>query len=837
MVQDPCSPRLTGARRVRTTWGRVVPLLGLLASIAVVLVGFRDIAVGGKTFDPSALLGGVNGGIPPTGVARPMVNDQYRVDPGASSWATLPWAHVVHNEYSQGRLPLWNPYQGSGTPLAGNAQSAAFDPLMLAVDLHPSLLVWDLSLLFAYVLASAATFLFLRNLGVSTLGAVTGAGAFALCGFYAIDSNNTFTRVYTYLPLILLGVDHVTRSRKLRWVVFLAAMIAGCCLAGMPESSFFVLGAAGAYAVYRLVSGPRATLRARTLRMAASGMLGLAFAAPLLVLVIQYLPLSFNVHPPGVGMGVASRVTLLNWLVPLVNGYPSKQFGTLVADRSWCGMAVASLILVAVSGGSSLRRRGSWVLLGIGVVTLVKIHGLPGVQWLGRLPVASRVNWVAFAPPVVSFCFAAVAGMGVHAIVTGSVRRGRLLVLVGVAAIGIAVFLRADWEVVRTITWVNEGRNFLVAGVVACVVVAAALLSPLVLSSPSRTGAFRQVLAGATALAVLTELLIFFPHGIYAPRQDPYRRPPWLALVAPAPAKQPTPRVIGLDGVLFPNTAGVLGLQDVRTLDALYVQRYITYIRDFVSSSFSDRFIGDGVTTTEIAGNPMFDLLGVRYVFAGSANVLASPAVATADGYNLLGSRDGIAVLENLHPAPRAFVVSGVHVVPDQGAAVSYLRSLGRMQPDGRSVLDGFDPESQAVVEGPQSAIGSLEADALPPGAPRRATAIVSYGPDRVVVHVGAGAPGLLVLTDTFYPGWRATVNGHSLAVRPADVTFRGVPVSSGETTVVFQYAPPQETLAWGLVALAVLALAGAWAVRRRWDRPDRAPIDPASELAGPSGD
>ena len=55
-----------------------------------------------------------------------------------------------------------------------------------------------------------------------------------------------------------------------------------------------------------------------------------------------------------------------------------------------------------------------------------------------------------------------------------------------------------------------------------------------------------------------------------------------------------------------------------------------------------------------------------------------------------------------------------------------------------------------------------VDDDPTAPGnqAPGRATHIASYDSQRVQVDVSAGAPGLLVLTDAYYPGWQATVNG-----------------------------------------------------------------------------
>jgi uncharacterized membrane protein YfhO len=99
--------------------------------------------------------------------------------------------------------------------------------------------------------------------------------------------------------------------------------------------------------------------------------------------------------------------------------------------------------------------------------------------------------------------------------------------------------------------------------------------------------------------------------------------------------------------------------------------------------------------------------------------------------------------------------------------------------------------------------------------APARTATISSYEPDRVVVDVGAGAPGLLVLTDTYMPGWQATVGGRPAQVLPTDVAFRSVPVGGAAARVVFRYRPPCATLMWLLPLAGVLGMVAWWLVGR----------------------
>ena len=91
---------------------------------------------------------------------------------------------------------------------------------------------------------------------------------------------------------------------------------------------------------------------------------------------------------------------------------------------------------------------------------------------------------------------------------------------------------------------------------------------------------------------------------------------------------------------------------------------------------------------------------------------------------------------------------------------------------------------------------------------------ILRDGSDRVIIGVKMRHPGFLVLIDTYYPGWRATVDGAPAKILPANRAFRAVGLGAGEHTVVFWYAPFSFRLgAWITLGAAVLlaAVPGVW--------------------------
>ncbi|MFV1995666.1 MAG: YfhO family protein, partial [Verrucomicrobiales bacterium] len=85
----------------------------------------------------------------------------------------------------------------------------------------------------------------------------------------------------------------------------------------------------------------------------------------------------------------------------------------------------------------------------------------------------------------------------------------------------------------------------------------------------------------------------------------------------------------------------------------------------------------------------------------------------------------------------------------------------------------------------------------------------LDYRPREVALEVTSRAPALLVLNDSFYPGWEATVDGHESPIYRANLLFRAIEVPAGRSRVLFTYRPRPWRLGLGL-ALLGLGLAGA---------------------------
>jgi hypothetical protein len=168
-------------------------------------------------------------------------------------------------------------------------------------------------------------------------------------------------------------------------------------------------------------------------------------------------------------------------------------------------------------------------------------------------------------------------------------------------------------------------------------------------------------------------------------------------------------------------------------------------------------------------------------------------------GLKPAGAHENLRLYENPRALPRAFVTYRFEEAPPTEALLERLA-----RPD-------FDPLASSYVEG-------AEDWEVAAGAPARGTAatIALDDPERVEVEADLVAPGLLVLADTYYPGWRATLAGRELEIRPVNHLFRGVQLPAGRHRVRFEYRP-QNVAAGATISAAALGIWGllVWRGRR----------------------
>ena len=192
--------------------------------------------------------------------------------------------------------------------------------------------------------------------------------------------------------------------------------------------------------------------------------------------------------------------------------------------------------------------------------------------------------------------------------------------------------------------------------------------------------------------------------------------------------------------------------------------------------------------------------------FGGQVHIRGLSLVDERDGSNapILLSTDGqyrqvhsgdVKIYEVLDALPRAYVVHRARVLADDNAALAAIAD------------PGFDPAREAVLSAGQPLDSAPSASQV---------TIPTYAPEQVTVQASTQAPGYLVLTDAWYPGWQATLDGQPMPIERANVHFRAVYLPAGSHTIRFTYRPASYRIGGiiSLLSLAGIAIAAALAKR-----------------------
>jgi hypothetical protein len=173
--------------------------------------------------------------------------------------------------------------------------------------------------------------------------------------------------------------------------------------------------------------------------------------------------------------------------------------------------------------------------------------------------------------------------------------------------------------------------------------------------------------------------------------------------------------------------------------------------------------------------------------------------------YSSVFEGGGVVVQENRAAFPRAFAVPEA-IVADSAYEALDLLAHGAIQPRQQVVLETGEGVSFRSAQ-PNPLAGGDRV-----GAPYGEVEIVEYRNERVFIEAET-AGGYLVLTDAYYPGWRAYVDGSETPVLRADYLFRAVELPPGAHQVEFRYEPTSfatgaqvARLALALASLALLA-------------------------------
>ena len=724
-----------------------------------------------------------------------------------------PMKSALARMVAAGEWPWWNPWLRNGLPFYANPQVGLFYPPTALFYVLRTSLAFNWVVILHFLVLATGFYAWLRRIGRSHVAAALGGLAIAWGGFavsMTIYLNNL--QAIAWIGWTWWAWTAWLEERTPRWLALTALGFALQFLAGEPQIPVLT----AALALLLAWSGPRH--EETTTRHFGRPVLALAAAAvaALLVTAVQLLPTAELFLESGRSGGLNSMEALSWSLNP-------GQLYNLVLPRYWDGpegmfdlrrlpmafqpwvftsyVGIAAVILAVAGTGRPNRR---WSLLWWGLATAGILLALgannPLVTRLVDLPLVRTFRY-----PEKLLLLPAIAVPVLAATALDRIAREKPIASrAAIVAIGIAALALTGWLLVRlgamdgVLTWWSPGTR-------------SGTDMEWILEGFAR--GFRHAALFAGILGVLLLL---------APRVRSAFRGPLIVVVVVADLVAVNPGAVGLGPARlleqWPEVLEGLPVEELRTSArirssplgtasrgwfivrgvAVASQQYFLFSTMAPNLSMVHGILAqDGIEAFRPRSDDVQSEIlqrlppeaQVRYLRLQSTKWLVHWPLEVA-GLEPISERSVFRLRQYriVDPLPRAYMVDRVGILPDSVEALNQFIVVGE-DPHRIAYMSegpGLDGAGERIDGGVRWLSGSNHSVRLRVSAP-----------DRV----------MLVLTDTWYPGWRATVDGDRVPIERVNWHFRGIRLQPGEHLVRFDYRPTG-VVAGGIVSLlAVIAL------------------------------
>ncbi len=731
------------------------------------------------------------------------------------------WRDAVRN----GHLPLWNPFILGGQPHFANSIWGILTPFKLPLLLFGIERGYTLGLVFQFWLAGALMFMFLRETGRTRSAAFLGGATWCLCSNFVMF-HWLFLNVFLWMPLVLLcwergigrpGCDPANgsprkRGQQPRWFLACAAALALAFLGGSIQ---FAAVAGLWWALYALAGTLPDCRNAARLRlgwMAAVALLAALLAAVQLIPFLEFLPRETQrlqyLDPGAFGwkhslLGPLAMVT--TFVFPGLAGSP-QSFDVLKVFRAsqidfngYLGATGWMIALVGAFHWKNPRRRALLILAGVAVIL---VFFTPLQRFLYHRFLLLTV-----------FAGAALAAAGLDLLrnCPPEARRqiSRLFALGGILAVSLAASL------IVGSTYVNSHR--------------AQLTDPLTQRIESAAGdnAFRDQPDWLRRRVPrfldhyrITNPVFLFPilslfsaaaaaHAWQRGRlTDRHFRGTLLALCVielSTSLRDRVPRIDTTQHPFYPVPA-VYGpiLQDPEVFrihrwipdNSLLLRDNIPWAYQLSTVTGYDSLAPNGLRNLPLSETNGFsrvlDLLNVKYVLTSITQRLPEPR------FSRVIADPTLQVWQNRDWLPRIQVVTNGILLPAHADPITQITA------------STFDPHRDVYLNSVPPRVADLKPEAAAPTASSR---VIRHAPGRITAEVSSPVAGYAVFTETYYPGWKATLDGRDRPILRANGVMQAVAIPAGRHHLEFRFAPESFRFGAGLSAITLVFI--AWLARK----------------------
>lgn len=708
-----------------------------------------------------------------------------------------PWKTFVKESFKNGVFPLWNPYNFSGAPMLANFQSSVFYPLNFLYFLLPQIWAWSSLVVLQPLLALLFTFFYARRIGISRIGSFFASFSFAFSSFMSVWLEyNTIGHVILWLPLILLSLEKLFAKRTAIWSLIFVASLTSSLFAGHIQIFAYLFIFALIYSFVRL---KKISFFLISLFILSLGIGGVQLI-PGIELITQAArsahAYDFIIH----------KILLQGWQLIMI--FVPDFFGnqatrnywiqdTYMGDVIYLGLVPLFFVTLTFFNKKDFFTK-FFTITTIALFAMITLNPLTELIYKVNIPLisSSGSNLLVF---IICFSLSILCGFGVDIFLKNNYSFKKCLrmlsplmlifILLWIAVLALPKLHWFSWENNLSISL----RNLMYSTII--------LTIALVL--------FLSVFINKKLRYIIIILLLFlniFDLWRFSQKFNPFS--PSVFTFPQNPVLEFVKKNSGINrfwgyksAIISANLATEFSLFSPEGYDPLYPKRYGEFIQASVDgkihTEFTDQTRSDAVIAQNLGQLRVMDLLGVKYVLDRDENG-STQKIFPIDRFSLIYKQDGWKIFENKKALPRILL------------ADSYKTFVSNKDFEKIFFDSNFNPAKTILLEEKLDGFEASKSNKL------NQVKLISYLPNEINIDVNTDVNKLLFLSDTYYPGWKAYVNGRETKIYRADYAFRAVVIPQGHTIVKFMYDPLSFKFGYVISFLSVGLLTILLAVKKR---------------------